>query len=271
MPDKPPAKHAGFIKLHRSILDHAIWRTTTPAQKTVMFTIFMMFYHSPARFTWRGQAYTVLPGQIITSASRIIKECGPGISRETVRSTIRKLKANQLISVYPTNHGMLITYTNWALEQFDNSNPTNQNGFTQPANPPNPTSPINKNSLEREDIGNNNISMVDEKTNPFPYIQDEKLLVAFKEYADYMESINAGMSPLQAKKKYQRLINLASNVDDQIKIIDQAIESGGRHLYPIQPAFTPTSRGRSPIGNFQQRDWDLFKDIFEKVEVPEND
>lgn len=250
-------------------MDNAIWQRTTPNQKTVMMTILMMVYFAPAPWTWKGKPYLVQPGQIITKVSDILALCGPGISRQTVRTTIQKLKINQLIAVESTSHGMLITLENGPFWRFYDSESTSQIDENQPANQPESTSTPNKQILNKQilkkDIG-------EPAATDYPYIENSRVLESFICFIDYLKEAGKDVTTISARAKYRRLVKLSQSPDEQIKIIEQSIEKGWLALYPISKGFTATNQ-KSPKGNFEQRDYnpDYLETFYENVNPDEID
>ncbi|WP_174734553.1 hypothetical protein [Mesobacillus harenae] len=71
---------AGWVKVHRNLLDKPIWLESTPEQKTILITLLTMVNHQNREWEWQGKPYSVEPGQVITSLDSIAKKCGKGIS-----------------------------------------------------------------------------------------------------------------------------------------------------------------------------------------------
>jgi DNA replication protein DnaD len=225
--------------------------------------LIMMVYHSPAPYHWKGKPVLIQPGQIVATTSRILALCGSGISRQMVRSTIQKLKANQQITVESTSHGMLITLENSLFWRIYDSNPTSQQQPTQPASNANPTS-TTKNKI----IKNNTVEEYIYATNPEPdysFIQDDRLLPAWRSWEEYWKSIGKGWNQETAKKQYQRLNKFSDSISEQIQIIEQAIEKGWTSFYPLREIGKPAKIQKSNKGNFEQRPFSESDVIYEDV------
>ena len=71
MPD-----NQGWIKLYRNLLTKPIWLNSSPTHKTILIALLLMANHATAEWEWKGQKYTVKPGQTITSLEKILITCG---------------------------------------------------------------------------------------------------------------------------------------------------------------------------------------------------
>jgi hypothetical protein len=76
-----------------------------------------MVNHEESEWEWQGRKFKVQPGQCITSANSIIKECGSGISRQNIRTAIDKFEKYEFLTMQSTKTGMLISIENWGLYQ----------------------------------------------------------------------------------------------------------------------------------------------------------
>ena len=109
----------GWIKLHRELMDKAIWTTTSPEQKTILLTILMMANHTDKQWIWKGRKYTCKPGQFITSLDSIAKKAGSGISTKNVRTALKKFEKYGFLANQSSKTGRLITIVNWGTYQLD--------------------------------------------------------------------------------------------------------------------------------------------------------
>jgi len=83
----------GWIRLYRGLLEHLLWQGGSAEQKTVMITLLLLANHSQNRWLWQGRPYTCKPGQMITSLASIAEKCGKGVSRQNVRTALKRLEA----------------------------------------------------------------------------------------------------------------------------------------------------------------------------------
>jgi hypothetical protein len=115
--------HRGYIKAWRAMADHQLWRNGTPEQKCIIFALLWLASHKENSWVWKGEKFTVKPGQMITSLESIREKSGKGISIRNVRTTISILEKYDFLTNETTKQGRLITITNWILYQTgDNHN-----------------------------------------------------------------------------------------------------------------------------------------------------
>ena len=107
----------GWIKLHRCLLEKAIWQCSTPEQKTILITLLMMANHEENEWEWEGQKYKCKPGQFITSLKSIAEKAGLGISIQNVRTALTKFEKYGFLTNQSTNKNRLITIVNWDFYQ----------------------------------------------------------------------------------------------------------------------------------------------------------
>lgn len=116
----------GWIKLYRCLLDKAIWRCSTPAQKAVLITVLLMANHEDKEWEWQGQKYICKPGQFISSLSAIADKAG--VTIQSVRSALKKFEKYDFLTNQSTKDGRLITIVNWefyqGIDELPNKAPT---------------------------------------------------------------------------------------------------------------------------------------------------
>jgi uncharacterized FlaG/YvyC family protein len=139
----------GWIKLHRSLKDKAIWKCSTPEQKTILITLLMMANHKPKEWEWRGKKFMCHPGQLITSLDSIKKEAGKGISVQGIRSSLQRFEKYEFLTNESTKTGRLVTIINWESYQ---SHKKNQQSNQQRGNKEVTTNKNDKNDKKKEKI-----------------------------------------------------------------------------------------------------------------------
>ena len=108
----------GYIKLYRSLMDWE-WYQDGNALR-VFLHLLLDANHKQNR--WRG--IEVMPGQTITSYEAISSKTG--ISVQSVRTSIKRLKSTGEITSRSTNKYTLISIENWASYQNDDCNLTSK-------------------------------------------------------------------------------------------------------------------------------------------------
>lgn len=109
----------GWIKLHRCLLDKAIWLSSTPEQKTILITLLLLANHEGKEWEWQGKQFKAQPGQFVTSLDSLAKKCGNGVSVKNVRTAIDKFKKYGFLTNESTKTGRLITIVNWSFYQSE--------------------------------------------------------------------------------------------------------------------------------------------------------
>ena len=107
----------GWIKLHRELIDKAIWKTSTPEQKIILITLLLMVNHEENEWEWNGERYKVQPGQMITSLKSITDACGGGVTTRNVRTAIERFEKYGFLTNQSTNKNRLITIVNYTKYQ----------------------------------------------------------------------------------------------------------------------------------------------------------
>ena len=90
----------GWIKLYRKLLFDVVWVKSSNEQRVILVTILLLASHTQNEWEWQGKKFKVLPGQFITSADSIIKHCNNTVTRQNVRSALKKFEKYNF-----SNHG----------------------------------------------------------------------------------------------------------------------------------------------------------------------
>lgn len=107
----------GWIKVHRILLDKAIWKTSTAEQKVILLTLLLMANHEENEWVWQGKKFLCKPGQFISSLNSIAQKAGCGITIKQVRTAINKFEKYEFLANESTTTGRLISIINWDLYQ----------------------------------------------------------------------------------------------------------------------------------------------------------
>ena len=110
----------GYIKLHRKVLDDALWKICTPEQKVIMITILLKANHKKNEWGWNGFKFIVKPGEFITSLDKLKNACGKKISLQNVRSALVKFKKYHFLTEEVTKESRKISLCNWGKYQTTN-------------------------------------------------------------------------------------------------------------------------------------------------------
>ena len=94
----------GWIKIHRCLLDKAVWQLND-AQRIVLFTILMLANHEQKQWIWKGQQFSVEPGQLVTSIDSLAEAAR--VSRQSVRTALLNLNKLGFLTNESTMTGRL--------------------------------------------------------------------------------------------------------------------------------------------------------------------
>lgn len=120
---------SGWVKLHRDLMDKAIWHCATDGQLRVLITLLLIVNYEPNQWIFDGKTYTLEAGQLITSRASLAEKAR--VSQQTAKSALKLFKKLGFLTSKSTNKNTLITLTNWEFYQGANQQPNQQNN--QPA------------------------------------------------------------------------------------------------------------------------------------------
>ena len=111
----------GWVKLHRCLLDKAIWKNSKAEQKAVLITILLLANHKDNEWEWQGKKYTCKPGQFVTSLQSLAETSGTSV--QVVRTSLRRFEKYEFLTDESTKTGRLITIVNWEFYQAKEDKP----------------------------------------------------------------------------------------------------------------------------------------------------
>lgn len=109
---------AGWLKIHRELINKPIWHLSTPEQKCILISLLCLASHDEKEWEWMGQKFKVLPGQFVTSLDSIKKATGKGISIQNVRSSLERFKKLEFLTYQSTKAGRVVSICNWESYQY---------------------------------------------------------------------------------------------------------------------------------------------------------
>lgn len=222
----------GYIKLHRDLLGKAIWKNSTAEQKVILITLLMMANHSENEWEWSGKRFKAKPGQFVTSEASIVEKCGKGVSRQNVRTALKKFENYNFLTRETTKKDSLITIINWGKYQHErmqaNQSRNQQLTNSQPS--------VNQQLTTNKNVKNDkNVKKRERGAQPLkPYGEFGNVLLKEGEYEELIE-------------KYPKSV-----VDDKIANLDCHIQNGERK-------YTAYKDHYATIGNWCRRDTPVIK------------
>ncbi|KNF09317.1 hypothetical protein CLPU_3c00950 [Gottschalkia purinilytica] len=209
----------GWIKLHRHLMDKAIWIDSTPEQKTILITLLMMANHKVKEWEWKGEKYVAKPGQFVTSLEKIAINAGKGVSIQNVRTALKKFEKYGFLTNESTNKNRLITIENWESYQCKDEELTSNQQATNKRLTTNKNVKNEKNDIyiltQNEEDFLKVLNTIDNY--PFDREKDLKMYHTLKEryeQLDMLEAIKQWSAykldePLKAKSNARSQINTA--------------------------------------------------------------
>lgn len=139
--------HRGWIKLYRCLLDDPVWQCSTPPQKVILVTLLLMANHTERKWQWQGHPYICRPGQFITSLKSIAENAGKEMTRQNIRTALKRLEKMGFLTMQSTTQHTLITICSWEIYQANETfaNPATNHQPTIASPTPNQRLTPNKN------------------------------------------------------------------------------------------------------------------------------
>lgn len=94
-----------------------MYKKLNSKQRDVMITILLMANHKENQWEYKGEIFTVKPGQFVTSLDGIKEECADDVSIQNIRTALLKLEKWGFLTNKSTKTGRLITVVNWGVYQ----------------------------------------------------------------------------------------------------------------------------------------------------------
>ena len=234
----------GWIKLHRKLLDKAIWTQSKPEQKVVLLTLLLMANHESKEWMWHGEKFYAEKGQFITSLSSLAQKSG--VSMRSVRTALTNFEKLDFLTNQSTKTGRLITIVNWSLYQGDDDDTDKENDKA-------PTK--HRQSTDKAPTTNKNDKNYknDKKENNIPqilssYTSNEELKTALNGFVSMRQKIKAPMTEYAFNLMLKKLDTLSAGSEaKKIKILEQSIESSWKGIFPLKEGY----RGGNGTSNIQ--------------------
>lgn len=123
----------GFICLWRKTFDEPIWYNSTPEQKALFITLLSMASWKERKYDIYGEEMILQPGQFVTSYTELAKTTGKGVTRQMVRTGLKRFERLNFLTQQATQRGSLITIVNWSKYQDKDyeDNTADNTGATQ--------------------------------------------------------------------------------------------------------------------------------------------
>jgi hypothetical protein len=235
----------GWIKLHRKFIDWE-WRQD-PNMVSLFIHLLLEANHEPHR--WMG--IEINQGQLVTG--RLKLSVDTGITEQTIRTCLNKLKSTNEITIKSTNKYSIITITKWDTYQGNkpkSNQQTNQQTNQQLTN--NQPTTNHKQEVKKErskEIKNKTYSEI-----VIPSDINPETWNAFIEMRKTMKK------PMTDHAKNLILLKLNTIGQDKNKVLNQSIENSWIGVFPIKDA---GSNGQGKTVGKDEVDWDIVRQLNE--------
>lgn len=212
----------GWVKIHRELFKHPIWKKSTAEQKVILIALIGMANHEPNKWEWKGEEFEVKRGQTITSLDSIVDECGKGISTQNVRTALARFEKLGFLTNESTKSGRLITICNYCKWQDvdDKPNKDANKDLTNGSQRPNKDLTPNKNDKN-------------DKKNIYKDVPEE-IKDIFMEWVSMRKAMKKPItSEYGVTRALNKLNSLSKNPEKQRELIGYAIYKNWLSFYPI--------------------------------------
>jgi len=232
--------HRGFITLHRKIVD---WEWYSDAN------VFRVFTHLILTANWEPRKWKGVPvkrGQKITSIQHMAEETG--LTEQSVRTAIKKLKLTGEITTKATNKYTLVTLINYDFYQDKEKQLTSEltNELTNEQQTTNKqlttTKQLNKETIKtkyKDHVKKNcDTSVKTTKSENEVKIPDKlntpEFLQAWEEWQTYRKQRRQTLTVASIKKQIEFLASIG--VQDAVISINESIKNGYTGLFKVKQA-----------------------------------
>lgn len=254
----------GYIKLYRQLQDCWIWNSKEKHNKrSAWIDLLLLANHRDKKILFDDELITIKKGQYLTSLHKLAERWGWSIN--TVKKFLGILESDGMIHRKSNNRCTLIDIVNYERFQgFQECSNTNVDTVTDTVLDTQTAQSLtpNKNDKNVKNDKNNNISSdepIKDKKQPKVYSDNEMLNEAINDFIKHRRKIKAPMTDRAIELFIKKLNGMTSNLEEQVEIINTAIERGWKGIYPIEEK---TNKKKS-INDFQQTD---YSDDLKKIE-----
>jgi len=188
----------GWVKLYRKILESDMYQNLNSKQKVIMLTCLLLASHRENKWEYKGEIYTVKPGQFVTSLESLSKQCGNDISVRNVRTALSKLETWGFLTQQTTKAGRLITIVNW--HNYQDSEEKTDKDSDKEVTKSRQRSDKEVTTIKNEKNDNN------EKNN-----KNKKIYIQYAEFVKMTEDEYNKLVTKYGEKKVKRMIEVLDN------------------------------------------------------------
>lgn len=225
----------GHFKVWRALYTKPIWLKSTLEQQVILMTLIAMANFKENEWEWKGQKYTVKPGQFITSLESIRSNTGGNVSVQNVRTALSRFERLGFLTNESTKTGRIITIVNWeeyqATEEQATEEQANKGG--------------NKDLTKTQQRGNKDLTPIEEGNKE---IKKEGNIIMTPQEAEYISVLEKIENyPLDREKDLEYLkvleeryptLDLVEAIKKfSIWVIDNPFKKNANHRSQINTSF----------------------------------
>jgi hypothetical protein len=204
----------GWIKLHRKLIDWGWYKSP----ETTHFFIYLLLKATDKEGYFKGVA--IQRGDVIIGRKQAAEDTG--LSEQTIRTCITRLKSTNEITSKSTNKFSIITLVNYSDYQNIKVKPNQQ--INQQSNQQLTNNQPTTNHILRSKEDKN-------KENPLPPFINPDL---WKEYIETRKKIKAPMTEHAKKLTIEELEKLKTQGEEPSAVLKQSIEKSYRGVFPVK-------------------------------------
>ena len=232
------ADNNGWIKLHRKIIDSAVFEN--PKILKLWIWCLCKASHKGYESMVGNQIVALQEGQFIFGRKKASSELK--IKESMVYKYIKLLEKLEMINIKSNNKFSIITIEKWAFYQFDNDEEQQQKEQQR-----------NNKGTTKEQQRNTNKNVKNVKNvKEIIYSDIPELNEAIIAFIDYRKSIKKPMSDRAITLLLGKLNKMSNSVQEQIEILNQSILNGWQGIFPLK-----NDSGTGKKSSFQGRNYDF--------------
>lgn len=236
----------GYVKVFRTFLD---WQWFQKPEM-VQLWLYMLLKANHQENEWQGMV--IGKGQLFVGRNKIQAETG--LSEQTIKTCLKRLKSTGEITTKSTNRGTLITIVKWDDFQDDISQ-SNQLINHQPKrqvtnDQPTTNQQVTTNKNEKNEKNEKNIKtyrlLVDE------YTPDPDLRTALDDFVSMRKAMK-GFTVRALELALSKLDKLAQDDQTKLAIVNQSVERSWKGFFPLKQQNAYTSKRQDVLPDYYEQ------------------
>jgi hypothetical protein len=202
---------AGWIKLHRSILDKG-W-IKKPEYVQLWVVLLLMASHDNREYFWNGKTVKLKSGQLITGRKSLSEKTG--ISQTTIERILKCFESEHQIGQQKTSTSRLISILNWSKHQQvgQQSGQQTDNGRTTDGQPMDTNKELYNYYKDKNETNSVWFDLMDE-------------------WINYRKVIKEPLKPISLPKALKKLQKMSGDkIELATEIVDNSIANGYQGLF----------------------------------------